>query len=120
MNKDWSEQKNHVWSIPSRPKCPLEEEEVKADETTKEKVEAEARTEEEEAAQKIQMKGAVIKIKTKAKAVANKVEKIKHMDKGNDKSKVQCHYCKKCGHYANECRKKQSDVGNRPSANFTK
>ena len=42
-----------------------------------------------------------------------------------DKSQVQCHYCKKYGHYANECRKKQSDMGNsdmgnRPSANFTK
>ena len=37
-----------------------------------------------------------------------------------DKSNVQCHYCKKYGHYANECRKKQHDMSNRTSANFTR
>ena len=36
------------------------------------------------------------------------------------KSNVQCHYCKKYGHYANECRKKQHDMSNRTSANFTR
>ena len=28
-----------------------------------------------------------------------------------DKSKIQCHYCKKIGHYAYECRKNQYDQG---------
>ena len=37
-----------------------------------------------------------------------------------DKSHVQCHYYKNYGHYSNKCRKKQSDMGNRTSANFTK
>jgi len=37
-----------------------------------------------------------------------------------DKSQVQCHYYKKYGHYANECRKKQYDINNKPSLNFTK
>eukprot|EP00253_Pinus_taeda_P009433 PITA_09433 len=36
-----------------------------------------------------------------------------------DKSQVQCHYCKKYGHYANECRKKQNDMNSRQNANFT-
>ena len=42
-----TEQQNHLYSMPSRPKCPLEEEEVKVEETTEEKEEAEAKTEEE-------------------------------------------------------------------------
>eukprot|EP00253_Pinus_taeda_P022980 PITA_22980 len=37
-----------------------------------------------------------------------------------DKSNVQCHYCKKYRHYANECRKKQHDMNNRTSENFTR
>eukprot|EP00253_Pinus_taeda_P012719 PITA_12719 len=36
----------------------------------------------------------------------------------HDKSQVQCHYCKKYGHYANECRKKQNDMNSRQNANF--
>ena len=68
--------------MPSRPKCPLEEEEVKAEENTEEKEEAEEKIEEEEATLQIQVEGAATKIKNKAKAIANKVEKIKHMDKG--------------------------------------
>eukprot|EP00253_Pinus_taeda_P012937 PITA_12937 len=35
-----------------------------------------------------------------------------------DKSQVQCHYCKKYGHYANECREKQNDMNSRQNANF--
>eukprot|EP00253_Pinus_taeda_P003584 PITA_03584 len=35
-----------------------------------------------------------------------------------DKSQVQCNYCKKYGHYANECRKKQNDMNSRQNANF--
>ena len=30
-----------------------------------------------------------------------------------DKSQIQCHYCKKYGHYANECRKNKNDMNNR-------
>ena len=76
--------------MPSRPKCPLEEEEVKEEETTEEKVEGEARTKEEETTQQIQMEGATTKIRTRAKAAASNVDKIKHMDKGmiNPKSNV--------------------------------
>lgn len=37
-----------------------------------------------------------------------------------EKSNVQCYYCKKYGHYANECRKKQHDMSNRPNANVTR
>ena len=68
----------------------MEEEEVNAEETIEEKEEAEAKTEEEETTLKILMEGAAIKIRTKAKAVASKVEKIKHVDKGmiNLKSNV--------------------------------
>ena len=39
---------------------------------------------------------------------------------GYDKSNVQCLYCKKYENYANECRKKQHDMNNRTSANFTR
>eukprot|EP00253_Pinus_taeda_P025032 PITA_25032 len=37
-----------------------------------------------------------------------------------EKSNVQCYYCKKYGHYANECRKKQHDMNNRSSENITR
>ena len=76
--------------MPSRPKCPLEEEEVKAEETIEEKEEVESKTEEEETTLQIKMEGAVIKIRTKAKEAANKEDKVKHMDKGmiNPKSNV--------------------------------
>ena len=75
--------------MPSRPKCPLEEEEVKAEETTEEKEEVEAKTEEETTLQ-ILVEGAATKVRIKAKATAQKVDKIKHMDKGmiNTKSNV--------------------------------
>ena len=35
-----------------------------------------------------------------------------------DKSKVQCYYCKKFGHYANRCRKRQADAAIKQSANL--
>jgi len=37
-----------------------------------------------------------------------------------EKSNVQCYYCKKYGHYANECRKKQHDMSNRSSVNIAR
>ena len=37
-----------------------------------------------------------------------------------DKSNVQCNYCKKYGHCANECRKKKNDKKNRKNANVEK
>eukprot|EP00253_Pinus_taeda_P029506 PITA_29506 len=37
-----------------------------------------------------------------------------------EKSNVQCYYCKKYGHYANECRKKQYDMSNRTIANIAR
>ena len=59
--------------MPSRPKCPLEEEEVKADKNTEEKEETEVKMEEEETT--LQVEGAAIKIRTNAKAATSKVEK---------------------------------------------
>ena len=82
MNKDWVEQQTHLWSMPSRPKCLLEEEEVKAEQTRKEKEEVESKIEDEETTLEIQVEGVATKIRTKAKAATNKVEKIKQMDKG--------------------------------------
>ena len=67
--------------MPSRPKCPLEEEEIKANETIEEKVKAEAKPEKETSLQ-VQMEGETTKFRIKAKVTANKVDKIKHMDKG--------------------------------------
>jgi hypothetical protein len=37
-----------------------------------------------------------------------------------EKSNVQCYYCKKYGHYASDCRKKQHDMSNRQNANVTR
>ena len=68
--------------MPSRPKCPLEEEEVKADQTIEKKVEAEAKIEDGETTMQLQVEGETIKVRIKAKATTNKVDKIKHMDKG--------------------------------------
>eukprot|EP00253_Pinus_taeda_P002992 PITA_02992 len=48
-------------------------------------------------------------IRTKMKVQANN----KLMEKRYDKSQVQCHYCNKYGHYANECREKQNDMNSR-------
>ena len=75
--------------MPSRSKCPLEKEKVNAEQNTEEKVEAKAKTEEGTTLQ-IQVEGAATKIRIKAKAAANKVDKIKHMDKVmiNPKSNV--------------------------------
>ena len=72
--------KTHLWIKPSRPRCPLEEEEVKAEETREE--EAEARIEEEGTIQQILKEEAAIQIRTKVKAAANKVDNIMLKDKG--------------------------------------
>ena len=66
--------------MPLRPIFPLEEEEVKAEETREE--EAEAKTEVEEIVQKMLKEGAAIQIRTKAKAAASKVHTNMPMDKG--------------------------------------
>jgi len=66
--------------MPSRPRCPLEEEEVKGEETREE--EAEAKTEVEKIVQQMLKEQASIQIKTKAKATANKVNNIMLKDKG--------------------------------------
>ena len=66
--------------MPSRPRCSLEEEEVKAEETREE--EAEAKTEVEETFQQMLKEEAAIQTRTKAKAAANKVENIMLKDKG--------------------------------------
>jgi len=91
----------------------LEEEEVKAEEAREE--EEEARIEVEETVQQMLKEEAAIQIRAKAKAAANKVDNIMLKDKG---MKVQCYYCKRYGHYANECRKKKHDMSNRSSANI--
>ena len=72
--------KTHLQSKPSRPRCPLEEEEVKAEETREE--EAEARTEVEGAVQQMLKEEATTQIRTKAKATANKEINIMLKDKG--------------------------------------
>ena len=64
--------KTHPWSMPSRPKCTLEEEEVKVEETREE--EAEARIEVEGTTLHIHMEGATVRIKAMANATANEVD----------------------------------------------
>ena len=68
----------HLWSMPSRPRCILEEEEVKAEEEE----ETEVKTKEEETTLHIHMEGEAIRIKATAKATASKVDTIMLMDKG--------------------------------------
>eukprot|EP00253_Pinus_taeda_P023803 PITA_23803 len=65
----------------SRPRCPLEEEEVKEGETREE--EEKAKTEVEETVQQMFKEEAAIQIRTKAKVAANKVDNIMLKDKGN-------------------------------------
>ena len=72
--------KTHLQSMPLRPRCPLEEEEVKAEETREEGVET--KIEVEETVQQILKEEAAIQIKTKAKAATNKVDNIMLKDKG--------------------------------------
>ena len=64
--------------MPSRPRCLLEEEEVKAEEEE----EAKAKTEEEETSLHILMEGVAIRIKAKAKVAASKVDNNMLMEKG--------------------------------------
>ena len=66
--------------MPSRPRCLLEEEEVKAKEEEEEEVEA--KTEEEETSLHILMEGVAIRIKAKAKVAASKVDNNMLMEKG--------------------------------------
>ena len=61
-------------SKPLRPRCPLEEEEVKEEEIEEE--EAEARTKEEGTTHQMHKEEAAIQIRTKVKAAANKENKI--------------------------------------------
>ena len=72
--------KTHLLSKPSRPRCPLEEEEVKEEETKEE--EAEARIEVEGTTHQMHKEEAAIQIRTKAKAAANKEDNIMLKDKG--------------------------------------
>eukprot|EP00253_Pinus_taeda_P009148 PITA_09148 len=65
--------------MPLRPRCPLEEEEVKAEETREE--EAEAKIEVEETVQQMLKEEATIQIRTNAKATDNKVDNIMLKDK---------------------------------------
>ena len=62
--------KTHPLSKPSRPRCLLEEEGVKEEETEEE--EAEARTEVEGTTHQMHKEEAAIQIRTKVKAAANK------------------------------------------------
>ena len=66
--------------MPSRPRCLLEEEQVKAEEEE----EAEAKTEKEETALHIHMEGATVRITATVNAIANKVDTNTNMliDKG--------------------------------------
>ena len=80
MSRDWVEMKTHLWSMPLRPKFPLEEEEVKAEETREE--EAEAKTEVEEIVQQMLKEGAAIQTRNKAKVAASRVVSNMLKDKG--------------------------------------
>ena len=66
--------------MPSRPRCPLEEEEVKAEETREE--DAEAKPEVEGRVEQMLKEEATIQIKTKAKVAVKKVDNIMLKDKG--------------------------------------
>ena len=68
--------KTHLQTKPSRPRCPLEEEEVKAEETREEETEVEGTV------QQMLKEGAAIQIRTKAKAAAKIVDNIMLKDKG--------------------------------------
>eukprot|EP00253_Pinus_taeda_P034594 PITA_34594 len=68
-------------SKPLRPRCHLEEEEVKAEETREEEVEANTKV--EETVQQTFKEEAAIQIRTKAMAAPNKVDNIILKEKGN-------------------------------------
>ena len=80
MSRDWVEVKTHLWNMPLRPKCILEEEEGKAEETKEE--EAEAKTKVEGTVQQMLKEGAAIQISIKAKATSSKVDSRMIKDKG--------------------------------------
>ena len=66
--------------MPSRPRCPLEKEEVKEEETRKE--EAKAKREVKETVQQMLKEEVAIQIRTKAEAAAKKVDNIMPKDRG--------------------------------------
>ena len=72
--------KTHPLSKPSTPRCPLEEEGVKEEETEEE--EAEARTEVEGTTHQMHKEEAAIQIRSKVKAATNKEISIRLKDKG--------------------------------------
>ena len=86
------------------PDVSLEEEEVKAEEIREEEAEAKIEVEEISPAN-AQGRGSQSQAKVRHNIIAQ--------GQRYDKSNVQCHYCKKYGHYANECRKKQHDMNNK-------
>ena len=96
----------------SRHRCLLVEVEVKEDRTTEEK--GEAHREVDETTLQALVEGATTRIKAKAQ------DRVKHKDKGMKNLKSNVIIVKKYGNYANECRKKKNDMGNKPSVNLTK
>eukprot|EP00253_Pinus_taeda_P011289 PITA_11289 len=84
--------------------------------SAKEKAEAEQITEVVEEA-KVEA-DIILQAQAEGAAIRTKICKQQAHGQRYDKSQVQCHYCKKYGHYANECSKKQNDMNSRQNVNF--